>query len=56
MITWWLSNSRMTVRVRTDDNHVIVETAPIVRKFRGQPLENLTRWLRRMGDTKVVKF
>lgn len=54
--TWWLSNHKMTVRVRTDANQRIMEAAPIVQKFRGQHLENLLRWMRRMSTTKVVKF
>lgn len=40
----WMSTERMTVQVRVEDG-VVVSTPPIVRKFVGQPIENLQRWL-----------
>ena len=49
MTEWhWLSSRRMTVGVRTE-NGLIVEAAPIVRKFIEQPLANLQGWMRRQG-------
>lgn len=44
MTKYWLSCSRFTIQVNTDDNGIIVWTAPIARKFVGQPLQNLVRW------------
>lgn len=44
----WLSSHSMTVAVQTLDG-VIVNGAPIVRSFRGQPLDDLRRWMRRQG-------
>jgi hypothetical protein len=45
---WWLTSKRMTITVRTLDN-MIVQTPPIVRKFRGAPISNLTRWMHTQG-------
>lgn len=45
----WLSTERMTVAVTTDDQGRITEAAPIVRKFVGQPLDNLIRWMEKQG-------
>jgi hypothetical protein len=41
---WRLSNERMTVRVVTRGK-IIIDAAPIVRKFIGQPFNNLARWM-----------
>jgi hypothetical protein len=43
---WWLSTESMTVQVITE-NGVIVDAAPIVQKFKGQPLSNLIGWMKR---------
>lgn len=40
----WVSTLRMTFAVRVQEG-VVRETAPIARKFIGQPAENLRRWL-----------
>jgi hypothetical protein len=45
---WWLSTKRMTFAVLILDD-VIVETAPIARKFVGQPPAALSRWLQKQG-------
>jgi hypothetical protein len=42
----------MTVGVATKDD-TVVRSAPIVRRFVGQPLANLTRWMRRQGDVRI---
>jgi len=48
-VVWWLSSLRMTVRVVTERKlggiNVIVEAAPIIRKFIGQPMTNLLIWM-----------
>ena len=44
---YWLSSKRMTVGVEVDDAGIIRQAAPIVRKFIGQPVENLVRWMSR---------
>lgn len=43
--SWYLSGPRMTVQVDTRDG-IIIWGAPVVTKFMGQPLTNLTRWMR----------
>lgn len=48
---WWLSNARMTVGVSVT-NLVIMNAAPIVRVFIGQPFTNLLRWMK--PDQKVL--
>jgi hypothetical protein len=45
---WQLSSRRMTVFVATE-NKVITDAAPVVRKFVGQPIDNLELWLSRQG-------
>ena len=50
MAWWWLSSRKMTVAVETDNGDVIRTTPPIVRKFQGQPLRNLTRWMQTHGS------
>lgn len=52
--TWWLSNERMTFKVTTNGEHIITDAAPIARKFVGQPLTNLARWMQRMSETQIV--
>lgn len=45
MIKWyWMSTSRMTVGIITKDG-IIIDCAPIVRKFIGQKIDNLRNWL-----------
>ena len=46
--SWWLSSETMTVQV-DEENDVVVDAAPIVRKFIGQPMINLVRWMKRQG-------
>ena len=56
MITdWWVSNPRMTFWVRTHDE-VIIDAAPIARRFVGQPFRNLVRWMRRIGGAEYVQL
>ena len=47
---YWVVAQKATVRVVTDARGDIVEAAPLVRRFIGQPLANVEYWLhRRMG-------
>jgi hypothetical protein len=50
---WRLSNERMTVRVVTRGK-IIIDAAPIVRKFIGQPFNNLAHWMNRMSPVDVM--
>jgi len=53
-LTWRLSIPQMTVMVKTGEDRRIVEAAPIVRNFVGQPLDNLVRWMDRKGGVDVM--
>jgi hypothetical protein len=46
----WLSCTQFTIRVATDSAGVIREAAPIAQRFLGQPIDNLTGWMRKLGD------
>ena len=50
MIDVWLSSKRMTVMVTINDKNIIKKTAPIVRKFINQHLQNLERWMKKQGN------
>jgi hypothetical protein len=47
---------KFTVGVEVDRSGVIRDAAPVVRKFIGQPLDNLVRWFRKFGDEKVLSI
>ena len=47
----WMSCYKFTIKVSTV-NGIIVETAPIARKFIGQPFANLERWMKKLGGYK----
>lgn len=51
--TWRLSNRKMTVRVETDSNRKIVDAAPVIRRFIGQHLNNLVRWMQRVSVVEM---
>ena len=55
-VEWWLSSNRMTISVSVDRNETIVDAAPIVRKFIGQPLQNLIRWMGHQGGLRIEKL
>ena len=48
MPEFWLSTNRMTIWVKSE-NGIIVDAAPIARRFIGQPGKNLQAWLRKQG-------
>lgn len=50
---YWVSCPRFTIQVNTVNSR-IVRAAPIVRKFIGQPLDNLIRWAGR--STQVTEL
>lgn len=53
--SWWVSNRVMTFGV-TVENGIIIETAPIARKFIGQPFDNLERWMMRLSHYRKEKL
>lgn len=56
MPSYWLSCKKFTVQVEVDDNGIITEGAPIVKKFVGQPIVNLTRWMNDLGGFRFNKL
>jgi len=56
-VVWWVSSRRMTVQVESNrTTGVIVKTAPVVRKFAGQPIHNLFKWMRQQGGFQKVRL
>jgi len=49
MYDYWVSCQKFTVCVTVDQNNIIRVPAPIVKKFKGQPLSNLMNWCRKFG-------
>ena len=52
---YWVSTKRMTFWVEVTDG-VISDSAPIGRKFIGQPYTNLIAWLRRQGGLQTQEL
>jgi hypothetical protein len=54
--TWWLSCHAFTCRVITHDD-TITDPAPIIKRFQGQDLSNLLRWIeRKFGSYELEKL
>lgn len=53
---YWVSCKKFTVGVETDDQHVITDAAPIVRRFIGQHMRNLVKWARKLGGLRVYDY
>ena len=54
---YWISTSRWTVRVTTEAYEpygLIVDAAPLVRKFIGQPISHLMDFARRTGGAGQI--
>ena len=51
-VTWWVSCRRFTAKAVVIDGR-IVDAAPILRKFIGQPITNLLDWARSLGDYRA---
>lgn len=52
---WFMSSQRMTVKVTVRDG-IIIDAAPVVRKFVGQPIKNLEAWMRRHGGFRMTQL
>jgi len=46
----------MTVMVETDENDILIEAAPIVRRFLGQTIEDLAMWMNRQEGFKIEEL
>lgn len=53
---WWLSSHKMTFSVGVNDSNIIVDPAPIIKKFKGQPLNNLIGWMKKQGGFRSEKM
>lgn len=54
MAKWWISNPNFTGQVDTDSSGVLTATPPVWKKFKGQPLSNLEKWLKSLGGFERV--
>jgi hypothetical protein len=51
---WFISGTFVTANVRTvwsKGDEILTDVPPMLRKFRGQPLKNLFRWIKKKGET-----
>jgi len=46
----------MTVGVDTDRKGIIIDSAPIVRVFRGQHINKLIKWMKKQGGFKAKEM
>ena len=52
-----VSTTKFTCWVATNGNNVIIDTAPLLKKFKRQPLRNLIKWcVRTQGKVKVSRL
>ena len=56
MKTYWVSCSKMTVMVEVDNKGRVVDAAPVVRRFIGQPFRNLTLWFKKLGGLRCKQI
>lgn len=56
MTYFCLSSYKITVLVGVDKKAIIVESPPIVKKFIGQPLINLGKWMKKQGGFRMGKI
>lgn len=52
---WWVSSNKMTFTITTVDNKII-DSAPIGRKFIGQHLVRLLKWMKKQGGLRVQQY
>jgi hypothetical protein len=53
---WYVSSPKMTVQVDTD-NLIVTKAANVVSMFKGQPFNNLIRWMeKRFGKIEVKEL
>ena len=46
---YWLSSLKMTIYCKTENN-IIIDVAPIAKKFVGQNIKNLIQWMTKQGN------
>lgn len=55
IVIYWLSTERMTVGVETE-NGIVTVSPPITRKFIGQPIDSLIRWMKKQSGFLMVMW
>lgn len=55
-MSFWLSSLEMTVFVVINERDIVIETAPITRRFIGQPLKNLVKWMSVQGGLRMEEL
>lgn len=54
---WWMSCSKFTCYVATDDeNRVMTQSAPIVQRFTGQSIKRLVGWMKNIGGFMFEEY
>ena len=56
MATYWVSSKKMTISIDVNSENVITATPPIAQVFKGQPLDNLIKWMKKQGGFKIKKM
>jgi hypothetical protein len=56
MTRYWISCKLFTASVTVDAAGRIVEAAPIVKRFLGQPIGNLFAWARQQGGMTIKRW
>lgn len=54
-VIYWLSTIKMTGFAETN-NSIIVDTSPIFKRFKGQPIHNLRKWLQKQKGYKEANL
>ena len=52
--TIWLSGPRTTVRIEVGPDRIIRDASPVVRRFIGQPVDNLRAWINADREVELV--
>ena len=56
MNLWYISTEKFTCGVEVDNKGIIINTAPILNKFKGQNIKNLEKWIKSLnGNIERIK-
>jgi len=55
-VTYWVCCRRFCVKITVDDDDIIIDAAPIIRKFIGKSFTNLITWIHRFSYLKFVRI
>lgn len=57
MTSLWISTSKFTCLVQVNKENKIVFAAPILKRFRGQKLDNLVKWTtKQIGPIEIQQI